>query len=492
MFYQALHSKLNNIYKVQLNGETDTYKKVHEAFNRAAKYLHTKGDFNSEDLKNKEVKPLITETYKVLKQAINTGITTKVPDAMLAKLHDDVFVFSGMKTYTQLKEASLLLTDEKGQIKPYNRFEQDIAKIDATYNKNYLQAEHQTAIATAQSAAQYHDFMQDADRYNLQIRTAGDDKVRASHAALNGITLPADDIFWDTHWTPFDWRCRCRIIQVLKSKYTITESSIAYSEGEKAIPEMFRYNPGKQQIIFPPKHPYYATSKQAMNVIKEMSKDESRSDVIQLPIVNAITTKHVKELLLQYAAKFPEDFSNGLGEVKFRKSTQFLMQHSINVNRVTRKRIGKSSIAISTNTYHNGYNPANHLLEAFNAIKNGQQLSFNQEYAFESLWHEILHAKTNSAHGKLSSIQVKTMETVNQFVARHTYPKLIEAFGGKATNQQQILNDGYGYKSWVKDFRQDLKNKNIDEAKAVEFLEPHLMKDYSNLSSKVKELLNGD
>ena len=37
-------------------------------------------------------------------------------------------------------------------------------------------------------AAQWEDFMQDGDRYNLQYRTAGDGSVRPEHAALHGVS----------------------------------------------------------------------------------------------------------------------------------------------------------------------------------------------------------------------------------------------------------------------------------------------------------------
>lgn len=180
-----------------------------------------------------------------------------MPAALLQKLQSDVFVFSGMKTYTQLKEASLLLLDENKQIKPYHQFEQDILKIDNTYNRNYLQAEYQHATSAAQSASQWNDYMQDGNRYNLQIRTAGDDRVRESHAVLNGITLPAQHEFWKTHWTPFDWRCRCNIVQVLRDDYNESDIGIAHAAAQQAIPEMFRYNPGREGVIFPKKHPYY-------------------------------------------------------------------------------------------------------------------------------------------------------------------------------------------------------------------------------------------
>ena len=52
----------------------------------------------------------------------------------------------------------------------------------------------------------------------------GDEKVRASHAALHGLILPASDPFWDTHFPPWDWGCRCRVIPVTEAEYLETVS----------------------------------------------------------------------------------------------------------------------------------------------------------------------------------------------------------------------------------------------------------------------------
>lgn len=51
----------------------------------------------------------------------------------------------------------------------------------------------------------------DADTTHLQYLATEDDRVRDSHLALNGLILPKDDPFWDTHLPPWDWGCRCRI-----------------------------------------------------------------------------------------------------------------------------------------------------------------------------------------------------------------------------------------------------------------------------------------
>lgn len=257
-----MHRRLNETYSSsccshQAELDAGWYKKVRKAFRKAVKAIHEQKTFTPDSLNDKRIQLLINETYKVLKEGVNTGITTKVPAAMINKLDNDVFVFSGMKTYAQLKEASLLLRDANGQIKPFDAFARDIEKINSNYNQNYLRAEHQFAIGSAQAAAQWHEYAKDGDRYNLQIRTAGDDKVRASHQELNMITLPQSDPYWKTTYTPFDWGCRCRIIQVLKSKYPVTDTGTATMAADKAISTLFRYNPGLQQTIFPPKHPYY-------------------------------------------------------------------------------------------------------------------------------------------------------------------------------------------------------------------------------------------
>lgn len=39
----------------------------------------------------------------------------------------------------------------------------------------------------------------------------GDDRVRETHHALNGLILPANDQFWNDHFPPWDFNCRCSV-----------------------------------------------------------------------------------------------------------------------------------------------------------------------------------------------------------------------------------------------------------------------------------------
>lgn len=190
-----------------------------------------------------------------------------MPAAMRLHLQDNTFMFSGFKTHAQMQQASRLLLDDDSNIKPFNQFLKDVQTIDKTYNGSYLQAEYNFAVHSAQSAAQWQDFAADADDFYLRYRTAGDERVREQHRLLDGITLPVEDKFWDEFFPPNGWNCRCSVIQVPKHSATPSSSSEAIAKGRSAtyLPnskgenkaKIFRFNPGKEQKIFPPKHPYF-------------------------------------------------------------------------------------------------------------------------------------------------------------------------------------------------------------------------------------------
>lgn len=203
------------------------------------------------------------------------------------------------------------------------------------------------------------------------------------------------------------------------------------------------------------------------------------------------TNKEVDTLMQAYAQKNPDDFRQGLDSVKFVQSRSYMMQHSASYNTRTMDWVGKSNITISKNTFLSiGFNPAEEFKAALGNIKAGKPLTFKQEYSLESMWHEILHAKTKTKPGRRTNSETQAMETVNQFVARHTYPDFLKKLGGKAMHKADVLDKGYGYGSWITEFRGRLKANGISEKIALDELTPKLMSDYGSIQIELMKFFN--
>lgn len=257
-------------------------------FRKAVKWLHGEGAFAAEQLEAKPVRELIDETVSCLASSLDAGLAeNNISGEMADKLNRDVFVFSGCKTYHELREAAQLLRDDQGRIKPFRKFYDEVKQIHPEYNERYLEAEQEFAVHSAQSAAQWAEIERAGDRYDLQYRTANDGKVRPAHAMLEGLTRPQSDPCWAEIMPPNGWKCRCRVVQVRKGKYDYTDQETALRLGREATTdfdsqgrnraEMFRFNPGKEQVVFPKHHPYYNLSAQAREKIEAMA-DEHDSD----------------------------------------------------------------------------------------------------------------------------------------------------------------------------------------------------------------------
>lgn len=232
---------------------------VCKGFKDAMKVLfHQKGSsFSIDILADKNVQGLIEAHTSVLDRNLQR---LEMSDLMRQRLTRSNYIFSGIKTFHELNEAFPSLLDSNGNRKTFEAFLNDVRKIDKTYNSNYLRAEYNFVQSSAEMAAKWERFSEDGDRYNLQYRTANDSKVRPEHAALNGVTLPPSDPFWEEYYPPNGWNCRCTVVQVRKSKYPATPHEEAMALGEEALQRdtkgIFHFNPGKQNTTVPDYNPY--------------------------------------------------------------------------------------------------------------------------------------------------------------------------------------------------------------------------------------------
>ena len=132
---------------------------------------------------------------------------------------------------------------------------------------------------------------------------------------------------------------------------------------------------------------------------------------------------------------------------------------------ITRKNFYKTD---PTDGIQKRFNPAENVIGAIRAILVKEPLTFNQEYALESLWHEIRHAGSTGwkQYINYTAERRTAMETINQFCSRLSYSRFIESIGGKAIHQKHVLASGYGYSTELKNFQNALKSYNISHSVA--------------------------
>lgn len=218
----------------------------------------------SQKLQNGDIRPsdldkdLIEQIYNDVSQPVKeefgqrwVDYDYKEPKSLIQKFKKNLWQFSSAKTLAELEYINSLILDKNGRIKPEHQFMQDVKKANILFNRNYLQAEYQTAKRGAQMAHLWNKFLEQKEYYpNLVYRTVGDSRVRPEHAALNGVVKPIDDPFWKTYYPPNGWRCRC----------TVMNTAEKVSEGtfeDKTVKPEFHGNTALDEEIFTSKGSFF-------------------------------------------------------------------------------------------------------------------------------------------------------------------------------------------------------------------------------------------
>lgn len=115
--------------------------KLTEMFDRMMKALFREQGANLEIniLSSEEAQDFIETHASVLDSSFRQ---VEMSEAMRGRLQRSDYIFSGLKTFHELNEAFPSLLDENGNRKTFERFLNDVRKIDETYNRGYLRAEY--------------------------------------------------------------------------------------------------------------------------------------------------------------------------------------------------------------------------------------------------------------------------------------------------------------------------------------------------------------
>jgi SPP1 gp7 family putative phage head morphogenesis protein len=194
------------------------------------------------------------QLYDAFKNGFGSGFTDGGATALRTNIQRNIYPFSAAKTLTQMNEMRDLISDGN-TVLSFDDFKKKIADTGIKFNKSYLAAEYNYAIASGQAAMNWQQYEADKALYpNLRYETVGDDRVRETHFALEGTVAPVDSPFWNENYPPNDWGCRCEVIQ--EDTDTALTPLPSRELQRKAVPPLFRNNVGKTQVVFKGEHPY--------------------------------------------------------------------------------------------------------------------------------------------------------------------------------------------------------------------------------------------
>lgn len=111
-----------------------------------------------------------------------------------------------------------------------------------------LKTIYQTNMAVARAKGRYQEQM-NSDAQFLRYSAIMDSHTRLGHAKHHGLILAKNDPFWDTHYPPNAWNCRCKVRAYTKDELKNKGLDVSKNAPESFAQEDWRYNPGKTDNI---------------------------------------------------------------------------------------------------------------------------------------------------------------------------------------------------------------------------------------------------
>ncbi len=173
-------------------------------------------------------------------------------------------------TETKLQETLFELTKEGEHVREgVKGLRESFDNLGITpVNSFQVETIFRTQTQMAYSAGQWQT-LQDPDiqeiLWGYKYSTVGDDRVRDEHIGLEGVLLPKEDPFWETHWPPNGWACRCKAIPIYDPRDVVHPKPVEI-DGKTIQPgpdKGFAYHPGKMfEGVVVPKKPFLTASPQ--------------------------------------------------------------------------------------------------------------------------------------------------------------------------------------------------------------------------------------
>ena len=280
-----------------------------------------------------------------------------------------------------------------------------------------------------------------AMRPYLMYDAINDSRVRPTHLARDGIIRPVDDPFWDAHG-PGGINCRCRLVSLNERQ---AQARSGQDQGLNKAVDLEKMAPDKGWYYNPGKDPMEGLNTAIANrqgKVSDVLLSALNSKIADdMKIITLPDFHNVQNKLTVLADNKPEWFPKGFNGINAVSNPELFAGFD--------PKTGVIYISAS-DELANGFKPAQELMSTLQKIELGQQLTFNNEYAIETLWHEIIHGLTGIAPKRYPLNAAPFMEGVVQLSARHTYNRLLTELGAEQLHQDKIIKDGLSYQTVTK------------------------------------------
>ncbi|MFW2439115.1 MAG: phage minor head protein [Arenicellales bacterium] len=193
-----------------------------------------------------------------------TNITTRYWDEISGVEHAKGFTVAGVTKAAQLEDFHNAVLDQLEQGGTITSFRKDFDKIVDKHGWSYKgkrgwrsRVIFDTNIRTSQAAGRWQQIIRNQQALQkrnpnktlyLIYQTAGDNRVRPLHQSWDRKILPVDDPFWNTHYPPNGWGCRC-IVRVVSESYLKRKKLKVSNSPEIALRQPINKRSGE---IYPP------------------------------------------------------------------------------------------------------------------------------------------------------------------------------------------------------------------------------------------------
>lgn len=151
---------------------------------------------------------------------LGNQVTTEKWADMLGEAHNRAFTVAGATKADLLADLATAVDKSLNEGGSLQSFQADFDKIAAQYGWQYkgdrnwrTRTIYMTNLRTAHAAGRLAQ-LREADYPHWMYRHSGSSNPRHQHKAWNGLILPANDPFWQTHYPPNGFGCGCRAIGI--------------------------------------------------------------------------------------------------------------------------------------------------------------------------------------------------------------------------------------------------------------------------------------